>query len=103
MSPLERVRKLLRDHVDELGSSPDEVAGHLIKAGCRGVPGEPDACPVAQWLARHGAVGVQVTQLSVMVSDLYGEPLVSIYTSEAVRRFVEEFDAGGYPELDVRP
>ena len=46
-------------------------------------------------------MGVQVTRSVVTVSDLYGEPLVSIYTSEAVRGFVDEFDAGAYSELQV--
>jgi hypothetical protein len=90
----------LRALIDSLGAEPDEVCGSLLKASCRGIRGAYDHCPIAVWLEKQGAPLPVVQALSVTVCCDDGTQ-VSAYTSEAAKQFVELFDAGNYPELEV--
>lgn len=85
-----------------LGDTPNTVADTLLAGGCFGVRGATQACPVAVYLLR---------------SDLQPRPdIVAVYgdfawlqgagmgTVEApiptvVDQFINDFDAGKYPDL----
>lgn len=84
--------------VEQLGSTADEVALNLQRAGITGKRGEPDCCPVANYLSGIGFVGALV--------QLHHEEYLEISTpdeaadaSKAVEDFVASFDGGAYPFL----
>jgi hypothetical protein len=84
--------------LNDLGSSPEDVAKRLLVEDCPGEPFCPRSCPVAVYLLRHGFRFVQVGWAAVVWLDEQENWRV-VETPEPVAAFLLEYDKGHYPEL----
>lgn len=90
-------------HLQQLGTSPAEVAASLQAAGVRGRPGESLDCAVARYL--NAVVGGERRVRDVNVSESFARvrrrwrTAVTVPLPSGTRAFVREFDHGAFPEL----
>lgn len=89
------VAKALRD----LGEDP---AGSLARLGIKGYRGNARACPVARYLGgQFEGYEVIATGLACVLTA----PEILVHhralTPEPVRRFIDEFDQGRHPQLEI--
>jgi hypothetical protein len=89
-----RLRSLLR----RLGATPERIAFELLQLGIRGEINHAEECPVARYLARHGAVDPCVDAQRMTCNKN-----VEIPTPGAVVDFILQFDDGRWPELAAKP
>lgn len=82
-----------------LGDSPNKIANKLAKLGIVGEREESDRCPIAFFIRSH-APGKSITVCSDEIEITNGEE-ISITPPAAVTRFVEQFDNGKFPELEL--
>jgi len=90
--------------LDQLGSTPETVAGSLQRAGVRGYPFLGAHCPIARYV--HAVVGIepQVGKVKIgLCRATINAPHwwwpISVSLPPAVRLFVLAFDRGQFPEL----
>lgn len=95
--------RIHRDHL-RVDTAP-AVAAHLIARGIRGDCHEPETCAIAVYLA--GAVSLPVRCIVVAASGVSlivtAEVTRGVPLPPAVARFINDFDAGEYPELVAPP
>lgn len=75
---------------------PDVVAEELRRRGVRGVRESRRLSPVAKLLKREGVIAPEVGACWVFTARNMHE------TPTAVSGFVMRFDAGAYPDLEIR-
>ncbi len=99
-----QLRRSVRHYIQEIGDSPDAVAGRLNEEGVRGLPGEVSECALARYL--QAVVGTEMSVRRVVVKEWSvrvfrtGSRLPSVTLLPGpVARFIRAFDAGCYPEL----
>lgn len=99
----------IKEALVELGDTSEAVAFNLIELNCRGHREEGYACPVYRYLTgTKGITGIErVVSDEVWISDEPldepgTEPVARIPMPWAVSRFVNEFDRGGWFELEER-
>jgi hypothetical protein len=94
--------------LDRLGSTPEDVAESLRRAGVRGDPFLVARCPVARYL--HAVVGGEPRVGKIKVG-LYKAVIngptwwwpITVALPAPVRLFVLGFDRGRFPELLSQP
>ncbi len=99
-----------------LGSTADEIAKTLRELGVKGKRGSCSTCPVAMSYYRLAPekLSDKVTVLSVACTDKTGvihtKALVEINKTylkvddahrEAIGKFIQRFDSGEFPDLDI--
>jgi hypothetical protein len=89
-----RLRSLLR----RLGATPERIAFRLMQRGIRGQINHAEECPVARYLARHGAIDPCVDAQRITCNTD-----VEIQTPGAVVDFILQFYDGRWPELAAKP
>lgn len=86
-------------------STTEEVAEFMADAGARGRRRAPASCPLARYfkglLVDYPNARVSVTPEKVTVDGGAGSGLRTVRLPQTLRRFVEEFDQGKFPELEV--
>ena len=83
---------------------PDGVARAMRLTGCKGVPQESDACVLHNYLSKKFPYAEEVTvtnESAVWRGDRL--PYDIYYLGEQLESFIDSFDAGEYPELEVKP
>lgn len=83
-----------------LGGTADEVAASLRQLGVKGVPDDPDSCPLAQLMK----LGVSTPIVSTR--KIFWGPAheCSMHITAPLLAFVIAFDRGAYPDLvEVSP
>jgi hypothetical protein len=83
----------------ELGAFPEEVAANLAKLGIRGKQDVTSHCPVANYLRKaigQPVLGVGETKATAI--SPYNH-VTTLDLPDAIREFVERFDAGEFKEL----
>lgn len=89
----------LAELLARLGPTPAAVAESLRDAGITGCRESANGCPVARYLRQRGANAAVVSIAdTAIISDNNSVP-VAVLNPAAVSRFIEDFDAGGWPEL----
>jgi len=87
------------DFLARLGTTPEEVKNSLLAKKCYGHRGSGEACPIAQALVGEFPDGTfHVTKTEGVKRGCYGDCLC--YLPPACLKFVWQFDAGMYPELE---
>lgn len=86
--------------LDSLGLTPDAVAASLRARGVKGRRKAPGDDPVANYLKKKGVVRPLVILEGVWWSTDLSHRREKARTSEAIRGFLEAFDAGSYPDLE---
>ncbi len=99
MSRDEREQKIYR-LLDDLGTTPEEIAAFLEGQGVTGVRRIPERCPVAVYLAR--AIGSRVFAGSGRI-QVMDEERFEIATPRPVANFIWAFDGGQFRALLTRP
>lgn len=97
----------VHEYLLSLGKTPDQVAETLQAQGIKGYRASADSCPLANALNAHYGAGVQafVTHTDVtlarypVASDANNDYL--IVNPLQIAEFVEAFDRGVYPELEL--
>ena len=88
-----------------LGRSVAAVATTLHELGIRGYADDERSCPVARFLAREGW-WAEVTQANITCHRRLGKDggimLFHLRPSAQIRKFIEQFDEGAYPELEEK-
>jgi hypothetical protein len=97
------VRRLLKD----LGPTPHDVAENLTKHGVTGLARDGRECAMARYVGAVVGADPSVTTICVPKHVLRihrrGWPFVTcVHNTFAVTGFVERFDLGSYPLLQVR-
>ena len=87
--------------LDEIRTWSDP-AEQFRKLGIKGKPSSAFACPFAVYIHRETGVPVEVSQYDVKVLD-DGDPLTLkvFWVPEVMTTFIEEFDSGEYPDLEL--
>src|SRR6185369_8677164 len=84
-------------------NGPDTIAELLQSWGIKGRRGcGGDCCPLAEWLKRlsdHYRYFVYIDHLSI--SEVYGEEFAIVPLGDNIKRFINSFDVGRYPELET--
>ena len=92
----------LRSAVHGLGATVQAI-GHTLKVcGCLGRPLDCDQCPVARYLERQLPGIVIVTDLNVAWMPPGAARWIETELPAQVTCFVRRFDAGFFPELEVK-
>lgn len=97
----------IREWLEELGSTADEVAASLESRGIRGRRGSATHCPIAKYLQQRAVRSALVGADTVHVDPGLGLPYVDVRTPNAVADFVAKFDqevpaeARAWPNLEV--
>ena len=86
--------------LDDLGTTPEEIAAFLEGQGLTGVRRIPERCPVAVYLTR--ATGLRVSAGSRRIHVIGGEP-IEISTPPPVTNFIWAFDGGQFRSLLRQP
>jgi hypothetical protein len=101
------MKKEIAHLLDELGTTPDGVAGSLGRSGVRGDRFLVSRCPVARYL--HAVVGgdprvgkVKVGLYKAVVNGPRWYRPVTVALPTPVRLFVLAFDSGHYAQLISR-
>ena len=87
------------NEMQKLGDTPDAIAAALLKAGCNGVMGSHDNCPLVHW------AGSVLHEEVIIVDDIDGPPYKLIGNNDScmltarLQTFAEKFDSCDYPEL----
>jgi hypothetical protein len=87
--------------LEQLGSTPDEIALALHQRGVQGRPDYSSTCVLAVYLGGHGYKAC----VDTLVIDILGDdgwPVEDFAPSAAQAEFIQRFDDGFYPAL-VRP
>lgn len=100
----------IKNLLEGLGSTADEVALFLEGQGCQGEPRQSGGCPVQKYLARAtGRADLLVGKMAVSRTPAEDEPFTATmearhieWLSRPVMDFVGRFDDGLYPELVKR-
>jgi len=92
--------KSIREMLDILGDTPDEIAESLKQKGIKGEKENCYCCPLAEYLKSQGVSQVVVTD--VKVKGIYRDTLES-GSFRKIRDFVFKVDAGEYPDLLRNP
>lgn len=83
--------KTLRQAIDELPKSAEEIRTFLAAKGYKGIA-DAQYCPLAMYLQDETGLSIEVDTEEVTMCG-------SIYLPPAAQDFVAYFDAGDYPEL----
>lgn len=92
----------LSDDLGLLGEMTYEgIRDFLVEEGITGVRYEPHDCPVSVWLkTRHQVLSIMAGVTQVSILDQNGA-VIWHPTPASVRAFIDIFDHGGYPELEL--
>lgn len=85
-----------------LGRSAHRVSKVLQQKGIKGIPVEPQSCPIALYLAQASddeAESFFVTGYHVLVKRSTGDSWLEI--PDSCKQFIGKFDAGLYEELII--
>lgn len=99
----ERIKKI----IDLLPSTPDLIAEFLrkkgIRAGSNGYRNPSSSCPMAVYLWQfERAFMPSVTHDNIVFYELPGGQVGEVDFPEHVRGFVQNYDAGLYPDLKAQ-
>jgi len=88
----------LEQALAELPGTAEGIATFLRERGIRGVPENPDCCPIANYLTGLGFERVDVEEGRIRVGN--GPDLQRVTTPRRIARFIYRFDhALEWPEL----
>lgn len=94
------IEKSLRVGLSRLADlTPDDIACMLDTLGCRGVPKEPDQCPVAKYLEDPRIRLLGVFQSAITGRCRNSNQFIYIKTPDSIAKFIRRFDKGYYPDL----
>lgn len=93
--------ELLSFHLHQLGPTRDEVAKKLRQWGCRGYLEASTGCPVARYLRRMGWPSALVSADRSVATLGRGASAVEARNPTPVQLFIEDFDAGAFPDLTI--
>lgn len=82
--------------IEQLGDDPLVMAAKLEELGIRGVRSNGEKCPLANYLRRNG-----YTSLMVGDTEIFLDEVVNCELPEAAEEFVEFFDGGHFPQLEI--
>jgi len=94
--------EVLRDFLESLGNSPDEVASNLASKGIKGSRSVSVSCPVTNVVKKYfetDNVSTGLSLCSVNVLTDYEGPSAQVELPYSVQVFVFRFDNGEFPEL----
>lgn len=95
---MRRAAKKTLGVLDELGSTSEEIAESLIKAGIKGRPYRAKDCPIRNYLRARLPYEDVVSSISgSSIKTRLG--VVNVSHSEIVRQFMWGFDSGRWADL----
>lgn len=92
----------IKELIDELPGTPDEIAAHLLSLGIKGVKEDAHQCPIASYLIF--LLGGSPTDFMVCrtCAHWYDDRYHDLKLPPPVRSFITKFDLGHYPDLEVQ-
>jgi hypothetical protein len=87
-----------------IGNNPESVAQVMRQFGCCGIANDPADNPITAFLARYGIRNTEVAWNGrgyVCRTEAY-EQDVAVPLPDPVAMFMEQFNAGRWPEFDVK-
>jgi hypothetical protein len=113
MSHLRQLKKRTSGLLTELGTSADDVAASLGRAGIAGIPKSNRSCAIALYLTaviggEPGIRSVAVGPCSVVINlvaptDSRPAGRLLVQLPKPVRQFVAAFDGGQFPAIERHP
>lgn len=79
-----------------------ELAEFLIEHNCKGNIEEPEHCPIAEYFSREAEVRAFVGETVDIYDKGKTRPSVTFAHTRAMRCFINRFDAGWWPELELQ-
>jgi hypothetical protein len=89
--------------LEGLGETSRQVADTLFRKNITGYRRSSRSCPISRFLQHHGARVPSTCDCQIIFGDLLpaGE-LVSLHPPIHIHAFINDFDAGNYPELEEK-
>jgi hypothetical protein len=95
---MNKVQKLL----SSLGKTPDQVAASLHAIWIHGNPQETSNCPISAYLMQKAHVQrCWVGNSSIIFISRWTGSHLQVEMSDTIKEFVERFDRGEYPALQI--
>ena len=93
------IEESLRDFLDELGHTADEVADNLRSSGIQGEPKSADTCPIACLISAVNGLRDISVDASVISGWTDENWVIDVEVPEPVAEFIRRFDSGDYRDL----
>lgn len=90
---------IIKEALTNLGSTPDAIADSLRRHRIYGYRDNPNECPIANYLWMVGGKYPMVDGYISRVTINFNR--VTVRAPSAVEKFVELFDSGKYPFLEM--
>jgi hypothetical protein len=95
-------RKTVEESLRELPGTAVGIAEVMRVGKIQGVCGDPDRCPMTNWILEQ--TDTQVSVGSKVISYLNEtKDLVEVPLPENVREFIDSFDSGDFKDLEIEP
>jgi hypothetical protein len=95
--------------LESLGETSKEVAATLAALNIKGRRKASRSCPISQFLRFHGADSCSTSDCQIIFNSyeindyVYDhKELVSLHPPIHIHAFINNFDAGNYPELEEK-
>jgi hypothetical protein len=95
--------------LESLGKTSKEVAATLAALNIKGRRKASRSCPISQFLRFHGADSCSTSDCQIIFNSyeindhLYDhKELISLNPPNNIHAFINDFDAGNYPELESK-
>lgn len=93
----------IKELIDELPGTPDEIAAHLRGLGIKGVKEDGASCPIASYLIFLLGARPEHFRVCRNCAHWYDDLRYHDLTLPLpVRYFITKFDLGHYPDLEVQ-
>lgn len=94
-----KVARIARE-LQFMSDNPSKVALAILQAGVKGRRRDTHSCALAEYIKRQYSLqDVGVTEYHIFLYD--GCFFAHLKMTEAANRFMEHFDAGCYPDIDI--
>jgi hypothetical protein len=92
----------IKDLLDGLGDTPEQIADKLIRLGITGVKEDSASCPIANYFNSLGYDCCAGITMLCFYEEANEWPVRRMLLPEVVSNFVQLFDSGSFPELESK-
>lgn len=95
----EEMQCKVKDLLKSLGTGPNKIADSLKEMKIKGYRSEANQCPVTKLIRKNFKNLKNIYSSSDVIEFTLRDEGCEVKISKAVGKFMDKFDAGGYPEL----
>jgi len=92
---------MIIEAIEALGPDKQSVVAKLEELGIKGRRSQACECPITKYLESKGLRYVGTASDSLCFDAAEGDIALTVNTTSAVKYFIQDFDMGKYPELEL--